>query len=157
MEESLEKYSEETIAKYINLKLYKDVNIVMLNNTYWSGFESDMLVVTKDLKLIEIEIKISKQDFKADKAKKKWKYWNRSKIWKHYFCMPYEIYDENTISHLPNKNCGIILLKTHSCGTITHHFVKNAKANKSAAKLTPNDVYSVARLVNLRYWNKLVQ
>ena len=160
----MSEFTEESIAKYINSKLYKDMHITMLNNTYWPGHESDMLVITRDMKAIEIEIKISKQDFKADRLKKKWSGFTvhkhskskvKNKIWKHYFCMPSHLYSKDILEFLPNPNCGVILLKMHKCGTITHHFVKNAKAFKNCSLLSKRDVYNVARLVNLRYWNKL--
>ena len=43
--------------------------LVMVPNCYWTGDECDLLVVRNDLRLVDVEVKISRSDLKADAGK----------------------------------------------------------------------------------------
>jgi hypothetical protein len=87
--------------------------LILVPECNWTGHECDLLVVHKSMRIIDVEIKISRADFKRDAAKDKW--WHRipveearargldwwthrehddwpRKVWKHYFAMPREIW-----------------------------------------------------------------
>jgi hypothetical protein len=71
-------WSERLIARAIAKQILHDKCIVLLENTSWAGHESDLLGVTTDLRLIDVEVKISRADLKRDAAKEKW--WHRGPI-----------------------------------------------------------------------------
>lgn len=68
-------WSERLIARAICTQVLNRRCIVMIENTKWTGHECDVLGVTMDLRLIDIEVKISRSDLKADASKEKW--WER--------------------------------------------------------------------------------
>lgn len=68
-------WSERLIARAISIQLLNRKCIVLLDNTTWTGHECDLLGVTMDLRLIDIEIKISRADLRRDAGKEKW--WHR--------------------------------------------------------------------------------
>lgn len=65
------RWSEARIGKSLALSVFHK-HLVVLPNSYWPGFESDLMVVTPELYLIDVEIKISRADLKQDAGKKKW-------------------------------------------------------------------------------------
>ena len=65
------RWSEAKIGKSLALSVFHK-HLVVLPNSYWPGFESDLMVVTPELYLIDVEIKISRADLKQDVGKKKW-------------------------------------------------------------------------------------
>lgn len=134
----------------------------------WAGHEADLLVVTKDLRLIDVEMKISRSDFKADAKKAKWwhtRTWARSKaaeplmrewppkIWKHYYLMPHEVWDDQLLAAAP-PNSGI-LLAHGSPKAASVYARRRSKPNKDAERLAPNEVIDLARLAGLRLWDAL--
>lgn len=74
MTESL-KWSESMIARAIALQTLARKCLVLVDNCNWTGHECDVLGVTHDLRIIDIEVKISRADLKADAKKDKW--WHR--------------------------------------------------------------------------------
>jgi len=69
------KWSERLIARAVALQVFQRKHLVMVDNCNWTGHECDLLVVTSDLRIIDVEVKISRADFKADAKKDKW--WHR--------------------------------------------------------------------------------
>lgn len=65
-------WTEKTIAAELALNHFACRHLVVVPNCNWAGHEADLLVVTKALKLLDFEIKISRADFKADSKKGKW-------------------------------------------------------------------------------------
>lgn len=68
-------WSERLIARAIALQTFKRRYLVAVPNCNWTGHECDLLVVTDDLRIIDVEVKISRADLKADAKKEKW--WHR--------------------------------------------------------------------------------
>lgn len=64
------KWSERKIASFISTIFFKRDYLCVIDNCQFTGHECDMLGVTKDLRLIDIEIKISRSDLKADIKKR---------------------------------------------------------------------------------------
>lgn len=68
-------WNERMIARAIALQTFKRRYLMALPNCIWTGHECDLLVVTNDLRIIDVEVKISRADLKADAKKEKW--WHR--------------------------------------------------------------------------------
>lgn len=65
-------WSEYTIARAIALQTLARKCVVLVDNCSWTGYECDVLGVTTDLRIIDVEVKISRADLKADAKKDKW-------------------------------------------------------------------------------------
>lgn len=137
-----------------------------------------MLGVTMDMRIIDIEVKISRADFKQDAKKEKW--WHRPwnwqfqepyqrehgapapdrklshpiKVWKHYFAMPADIWKPELLEFLPSQSSGVLLLREPKDLQIipTVKIVKHAKPDRKADRITPADILDIARLQNIRMW-----
>lgn len=150
--------------------------VLLVPNTTWPGAECDVLGVTMDLRVIDIEIKISRADFKADASKGKWWHtdwttWEQTRgnpartrllwprrVWKHYFAMPADIWKPELVECLPSPACGVLLLteragRKHSPPLLDVQCVRRSRPNKEAERLQPEHVIDVARLANLRMWD----
>ncbi len=162
-------WSENTIAKVLARQFFERKNLVLVPNCSWPGSECDLLVVNPDLRIIDVEIKISRADLKADAKKSKWwETWRRGvgridppeplpwpfKVWKHYYCLPSEIWDESLLQVLPSKASGILLLRTQPYdGRLIVQCARRATANRAADRITPACALDIARLASLRMWN----
>lgn len=69
------KWTEGIIARAIALQTLARKCVVLVDNCNWTGRECDVLGVTTDLRIIDVEVKISRADLKADAKKDKW--WER--------------------------------------------------------------------------------
>lgn len=65
-------YTENNIAAALAMQFFNKKHLVVVPNCNWTGYECDLLTVTNDLRIIDVEIKISRPDFKADAKKDKW-------------------------------------------------------------------------------------
>lgn len=160
------KWSERLIARAISHQLLLKKCIVLIENTMWTGHEADVLGVTKDLRLIDIEVKISRADLKADYGKDKW--WIRHhgwglhgpeqllgwppKVWKHYYALPAEIWRPELVNALPSPNSGILLLHHNQRGEVAVNCTRRATPARDCSVLSAEDAVDVARLANLRMW-----
>lgn len=167
-------WSETSIARALALQTFNKKNLVVVPNCLWTGYECDLLVVTPDLRIIDVEVKISRADLKADAKKDKW--WHRGfgnwdstgcrwetplptahqwppKIWKHYYAMPAEIWKPELLENI-NVNSGILLLKEQVGGgaDIVVRVERQAKPNRAAGKISPAEAIDIARLASLRMW-----
>lgn len=168
------KWSETKIGRILARNTFKDYLCVLPNCT-WTGYEIDLLVVTPDRRIIDVEIKISRADLRADKAKDKWwrqmpgewdaglrqykrpppiaKEWPKD-TWKHYYAMPAEIWDEKLRAEVQPVS-GVLLLQPwdrwHLNGQV--ECVKRAKPCRTATVLDESQVISIARLASLRMWD----
>lgn len=171
------KWSEHLIARAVSLQTFKRKCVVLVDNCNWTGHECDVLAVTNDLRIIDVEVKISRADLKADAKKDKW--WERRffdhhweagppapdtprihppKVWKHYYAMPKEIWDEALFENLPSPASGILLLRQGTSSMpVAVDLVRRATPNKAAERLTPEQAIDIARLANLRMWEAYKQ
>lgn len=172
-------WNEHLIARAISLQTLARKCIVLVDNCNWTGHECDVLGVTTDLRIIDVEVKISRSDLKADAKKDKWwRYltyaqaadqgllvgggrWNPHdhrepvehprKVWKHYYALPKDIWNPELLDCLPSKASGVLLLSDRN-GMIEVSCARRATPNKDAYRLTPEQVMDIARLANLRMW-----
>lgn len=172
------KWNEGLIARVISQQVLNRRCVVLVDNCNWTGYECDVLAVTTDLRIIDVEIKISRADLKADAKKDKW--WHRQgyghyelidgkrvhvpapsvarqhpvKVFKHYYAMPADIWKPDLLTCLPSPASGVILLHEPRRGhtQITASVERRATPNKDALRLKPEQVVDIARLANLRMW-----
>jgi hypothetical protein len=146
--------------------------LLVVPNCYWTGDECDLLAVTADLRLVDIEIKISRADLKADREKDKWwdrgfgsfrdgkwvkppateKQWPR-RIWKHYYCLPAAIWKPELLDAIP-KASGVLLLEGEG-HTAQIRVARKVTACRDAKPIDARDAISIARLAGLRMWDAL--
>lgn len=164
-------WSEHAIARAISLQTLARKCVVLVDNCNWTGHECDVLGVTTDLRIIDVEVKISRADLKADAKKDKWwkhfgYYWDKQrppavarehppKVWKHYYALPADIWKPELLDCLPSKASGVLLLRHGNPTWVPPVVVKcerRATPAKDATRLRPKQVMDIARLANLRMW-----
>lgn len=168
------KWDERIIATAISRQVLKRSCLVLVDNCQWTGAECDVLAVTQHLRIIDIEIKVSRADLKADRDKDKWwdrgvgscqagewvrpaptaKRWPR-RIWKHYYAMPEEIWRDDLLGEIHSDASGIILLRApgpHQPITVAS-VKRRAKPDRAAKPIDAEAVLDIARLANLRMWD----
>jgi hypothetical protein len=165
------------IMRYLVQHTFQRKGLLIVPETYWSGSECDLLLVTENLRIIDIEIKVSRADFRRDKAKDKWYHaWDYGvdgpwrpdangdrrrrefprRVWKHYFAMPADIWKPEMVADLPSPACGVILLhKDERGGWVTVE--RKSKPNKDAEKISAESAIDLARLASLRMWDALIR
>lgn len=167
------KWSEKNIAAALARQVFERKHLVLVPNCNWTGDECDLLVVTRDLRIIDVEVKISRADFKADAKKEKWwEPWHGSfsvphdkrireprpwprKVWKHYYAMPKAIWKPELVEFLPSKSSGVILLsesETMRSG-VRAVIERRATPCRDAERIGPADAVDIARLASLRMWD----
>jgi hypothetical protein len=175
------KWSEGLICRALATQFFKHKCLLLVPNTTWAGAEADVLGVTMDLRIVDVEIKISRSDLKADAAKEKW--WKRAsnwkfeydravgppapdvrrdwprRVWKHYYALPAEIWKPELLEALPSPCSGVLLLhEGNGVDGIGNPWIdvrveRRATPNKAADRLEPEHVIDIARLSNLRMWD----
>lgn len=165
-------WSERLIGRELAVNYFQRRNLVVVPNCGWTGYECDLLVVTANLRIIDVEIKISRSDLRADAKKDKW--WRTSamdpiagfhrrldepelrkwpeKVWKHYYAAPIEIWDESLAGRIPSTS-GVLLLYRGKHGEVRYECRRAAKPNRDAEKISPESAIDIARLASLRMWD----
>lgn len=140
--------------------------LITTNITYLKDFiyhECDMLMASKANILTEIEIKVSKSDFKADFKKE---HGHCSPGIKHqYFAFPKDILDDEMIKLIPEHFGILVCYKTKYTETWmkkipierTAYYVRVRRKPKTSPyynkkKLSDKDLINLYRLSGFRYW-----
>jgi hypothetical protein len=170
------KWSENMIAMALATQVFERKHLVIVPRCGWPGSECDLLVVTRDLRIIDVEIKISRADLKADAKKDKWfHHWDfkidgpwqgwdaprrprqwPQRVWKHYYCMPRDIWAPELVEFVPAASG--ILLVTDWREYPDRPFIRverQAKPCRDAERITAEDAVDIARLASLRMWEAL--
>lgn len=161
------KWTAREIARSIAFQVFNHKHLIVCPNTYWPGNETDLLLVRTDLRLMDIEIKISRSDLKADAKKDKWfdcvpmtRLFNAEairtprthprRIWKHYYCLPESIWNDDLLSEIQPAS-GIIIMRDHrdhpGC-----YLKRQAKPAKDAERITTEELSDIARVQSRRMW-----
>ena len=169
-----EKWTEARIARAVAFGLPPGKSVLVIPNCGWTGHECDLLVVEKGLRIIDVEIKVSRSDFKADASKAKWWHhrpWSRRhkqassaprlwpvKVWKHYYILPADIWKPEMLDQVSPAS-GVLLVKANKNmkAGISFLTVRRAKPNRQATPISPADAIDLARLASLRMWTALVK
>jgi hypothetical protein len=167
-------WSEAIIAGEIARQTLDKKCVVLVDNCNWTGHECDVLGVTTDLRIIDVEVKISRSDLKADAKKDKWwhRQWGRynpqtrdydrppdilcpwpPKVWKHYYALPAEIWTDDLLGALPSPMSGVLLLSKKPGEFMQVRCLRRATPCRDATRLKPESVMDIARLANLRMWD----
>lgn len=175
------KWSERSIATFLARFTFDRKHLVIVPNCSWPGSECDLLVVTPNLRVIDVEIKISRADLKADAKKDKWfhawdwkidgpyptqgskwncrpRQWPRS-VWKHYYCLPAEIWKPELLECIAPTS-GVLLIYDNPNGSnykprspFKIICERPAKPCRDAQKICAEDAIDIARLASLRMWD----
>lgn len=142
--------TEKQIVEILGKWYFKNA-LVELNNYFWTGFECDILAISKSLRPIEIEIKVSQADFLKDRKKDKWD--KKLPMWKHYYLMPENIYHNRMIAKLPHPECGILTLAEVD----GKYLVRTQKPAGviSDIKISIGTIIDIVRILNQRYWRAM--
>lgn len=176
----MNQWNELLIAGALTRQTFASKCVVMVPNCVFTGHECDVLAVTADMRIIDVEIKISRADLRADAGKDKWwhrfpstydaetrKYtraqpvhrdWPRM-VWKHYYALPKDIWNDSLLDDLGSSASGVLLLSRgtgiSSGNEITVDCRRRAKPNRCADRLSTAQVTDLARLANLRMWDAI--
>jgi hypothetical protein len=170
------KWTEREIARTLALQIFHRKQLVVVPNCGWPGSECDIFVVRHDLRLVDVEIKISRSDLKADAVKEKWfepyKWLSGNyvppeqrirvprthphKIWKHYSALPDSIWKDDLAASI-SPHSGILLLREHQRMGCIARVHRQAKPNKEAQPVSAADVVDIARLVSVRLWESYAE
>lgn len=115
--------------------------------------ECDMLIVSKNCYLTEVEIKISLSDLKAD-FKKKHQHKDEN-IKNFYYAFPEEM-KEKAIELIPEEAGILIAIKKHLNSGYEYRDIecyRKPKINKEAKPINDIVLSKIYRLGYLRYWN----
>lgn len=120
-------------------------HFIIPNLSFGLGFrhELDLAVVTKQNRLWEIEIKISRADLRADL--KKWHGHLDNRITRFYFAIPEKLI--NCVDLIPDR-AGVFVVREKFVDEI-----KPAKINSDARKLTDQELSKLYRLAAMRVWS----
>lgn len=170
-------WSEQRIAAALAHQIFISDSVVVVPNCKWTGHECDLLVVTRRLRVIDVEIKISRADLRADARKDKWYHawdwqtdgpWDGSRrgrprewpqrVWKHYYAMPAAIWSADLIEELPSPRSGILLLRPSDADQtgIKVDVHRRATPCSDADPISPGAAIDIARLASLRMWDALL-
>lgn len=127
-------------------------NLIFPNISWGLGLhECDLLVIRPSNYAIEIEIKTSIADLKADFKKSHNHIDRKNRIKELYYAIPNYLYDK-AIELIP-ETAGIITCSVNSKkGIIESKIVRRAKINTTARKLTDDEKNKALRLGSIRYW-----
>lgn len=168
------KWSENLIAGALARQLFNRKALVVVPKCGWTGNECDLLVVMPDLRIVDVEVKISAADLRADADKAKWFHnwdwrmdgpWDRKtwkdrrrrrewprQVWKHYYAFPADLWKPGLMTGMPASS-GVLLLSHRHDGGIRVEAARRAKPCRDAERLSTEDAVDIARLASLRMWD----
>ena len=167
-------WSERLIAGEIARQTLAKKCVVLVDRCNWTGHECDVLAVTTDLRIVDVEVKISRADLRADAGKEKW--WHRSgswrqwagetrpapvarewppRVWKHYYALPADIWSDDLVAALPSPRSGVLLVSKGNSvwAPVVVRCLRRATPYRDATRLSAAAVMDIARLANLRMWD----
>lgn len=154
---STAKWTEREVQHALAFDMFS--TCLCIPNCIWTGYECDLLVVTPKLKLIEVEVKLTKDDLRNDAKKAKWHKGYTSceyplKIWKHFYAFPVDVWNVEWLTHVRPAS-GVLIVNRWGKNGFTKS-VRRAKADPTGAyTCTAPDVVSLSRLASLRMWTAL--
>lgn len=142
------------------------------NQCFWNNhlfpWESDLLVVSKSGYVTEVEVKISREDWMADRHKAKWRpctpKWakgediHHTKGWKYikrfFYAVPSDVLEKG-VPEFVDSTTGIIEVKTfdRSWGQKRLPLIARPAVNRKAEKLTPQLMTRLYQSMYHRAWD----
>lgn len=169
-------WSERRIAAWLARHTFARRCLVIVPNCSWPGNECDLLVLTTNLRVIDVEIKISRADLRADAGKDKWFHaWDWKidgpfqgrpsatqrrprpwplRTWKHYYVLPAEIWKPDMLPTVASVS-GVLLLTAGKYDPDKWYIrcERAARPNRQAERVSAEDAIDIARLAGLRMWD----
>lgn len=170
-------WDEGKVARILARNTFKTALCVLPNST-WTGDEIDLLVVPPCLRVVDVEIKVSAADLRADRNKSRW--WRRQDflpfqqcgpprpaekidyprhVWKHYYALPVDLWRVELLDSIWPTS-GVLLVAESRGGHGLNGYgygdvecVQRATPNKTAKPLGPHQLRDLARLASLRMWD----
>lgn len=148
-------WNEARIAEALVRSVFNRA-VLAVPNCNWTGSECDLLVVEpRSLRIIDVEIKISRADLRQDLAKDKWwvtRPWSRRRAlpvrrewpqhaWKHYYVVPAAIWTDELYAAIPEAS-GVLALDSR----YRFHVLRKALPNRKALPISAADAIDIARL-----------
>jgi hypothetical protein len=126
-------------------------NIIVPNVSWGVNLhECDLLVIRSSGYGIEVEIKISKSDLRADAKKPHHHHDRMGRISELYFAMP--DYMSDCVEYVP-EHAGILLISRHDERYLGLSILRKPTINKNRRKFTNEEILKVAHLGTMRIWN----
>jgi hypothetical protein len=156
------------IGRGIVREMFKGQALVMVPNCGWTGHECDVLVVTRDLRVVDVEVKQSYADLVRDVNKTKW--WARQqgarapldhppRVWKHWYAISEQAWRDGAFTSLPSAS-GVVIWRDGT-GQVSQRWskagllvIRKPKPSKDAKPLSAVEVMDIARLASLRLWDE---
>jgi len=142
---------EVTLARHFDYRQ----NLIVPNVYYGLGFwhELDLLIVRPSGYAVEVEIKVSLSDLKADKKKRHQHHSNKIKLL--YFAVP-EFLEAQALELIPERAGLLIVYREEDWD---FYRVRNSNppriptTNRTARKLTEKEINKLGSLATLRIWS----
>jgi hypothetical protein len=168
-------YSEATIAAALARGMFADA-LCVVDGCGWPEYECDLLVVNQRLRVIDVEIKISRADLRADRKKGKWftyRTWREGdsdgnprerrmprdwpkRVWKHYYAVAAPIWKAELLEHCGQMS-GVLLVDLAARGPTKYDrgvdVIRRATPNRKDIPISAGDAIAIARLASLRMWD----
>ena len=135
---------ELAVARHFDYR----TNLIVPNVTSGMNldYEADIVVLRPSGWAIEVEIKVSAADIRADLRKK---HQHDSQMFKElWFAVPEALKDDPNI---PDR-AGILSVRETNDGAIRARQVRRAQRRKDAVKLQPKEVTQLYRIASMRTW-----
>lgn len=164
------KWTERSVAGVLARNSFDNALCVLPNAGWaaWTG-EVDLLVVPPCLRCIDVEIKVTRGDLRADAKKEKW--WRDPHLggrraeplqwpanaWKHYYALPAEIWTPELLTSMASPASGVLLVHDvedvgrYRWGRVSS--ARRAKPNRDAKPIGMPSLRQLARLASLRMWD----
>ena len=123
-------------------------HLCLPTTTMFFEHEIDFLAVRQSGYAVEVEIKRSVFDMKAEK--KKTHNHESNKIVEVYYCFPKDIIDQCFL--LVPKEAGVLQVKSNGVGGWKVTCIRSPVRNKNARKLTEKEINKILRYSNYRVW-----
>ena len=164
------KWTERSIGGLVVRELFQR-RVLAVPNCCWTGNECDLLVVAPCLRIIDVEIKISRADLRADAGKDKWwhslGFWYGEKpprrardwphsVWKHYYCLPATVWRDDMLAVIAPTS-GVLLIREARNGAPYIDSIRRARPNPDAKPIDARQAIDIARLAGLRMWDALAE
>lgn len=135
-----ERAAQRALARY-----FDPYQQTVVPNCYFAGGEMDLLVVSRAGYLIEVEIKLSRADWKADAGKSKWTSAERRFVSRFYYAVPPELCPAAPPAWVP-ATAGILHLRDFPRVHL------KAERQKAAPKLTDQQMVQILSSPYHRWW-----
>jgi hypothetical protein len=142
-------------------------DLAVVNNCTHTGDEVDLLVVdVHSLKLIDVEVKVSRADLKADAGKHRWQRqeWRGPqvqlprdwpvRVWKHYYAISADVWTPELLAYCRPKSGVLVVTATGKTPTTwSVQCVRRSKPNPDAQPIGLAELAQITRLATLRMWD----